>query len=273
MIMEAECATEYKPNKEGKSRSMVEIDKTKKLETSCELYVLEVNGVTSGYTDVPVIKSISISLFPRELVALLGSNGSGKTTMLRTIMGFLPSWEGTIHLGDITLTNLPVYDRVRNGLGMVPSGRKMFAGISVQDNLRMGAYLDHEEKSIQTKLSDVYNLFPDLVKRKHHLAGELSGGEQQMVAIGRAMMAEPKVLLVDELSMGLAPIVVDRLMPSLEKIRDEWEIPILFVEQDVQRGIDLADRVLVLAYGEIVMEGQPKVLMDDRKLIQTFLGL
>jgi branched-chain amino acid transport system ATP-binding protein len=235
--------------------------------------VLRISEVTTGYTDVPVIRRVSIELYRRELVALLGSNGSGKTTVLRSAMGFLPAWEGTVMLGDINLTNRPVHERVKNGLCMVPAGRRLFAGLSVKENLLVGGYLDWGQRGLQSRMADVFDLFPDLAKRSDHLAGELSGGEQQMCAIGRALMSRPKILLVDELSMGLAPVVVDRLMPTLERLCDEWDIPILFVEQDVQRAIELADRVYVLDHGAIVLEGQPRVLKDDRRVIQAFLGV
>jgi branched-chain amino acid transport system ATP-binding protein len=229
--------------------------------------------VTTGYTDVPVVRGVSIDLFPSELVALLGSNGSGKTTVLRAVMGFLPAWEGQVLLGETDLTNRPVHERVKSGLSMVPAGRHVFAGLTVRDNLRLGGYLDWHRDQLQARMAEVFDLFPDLAERSQHLAGELSGGEQQMCAIGRALMCRPQVLLVDELSMGLAPVVVARLMPTLQRLRDEWGIPILFVEQDVQRAIELADRVYVLDRGEITLEGQSSVLEDDRRVIRAFLGV
>jgi len=235
--------------------------------------VLRISGLTTGYTDVPVIRRVSIDLYGGELVALLGSNGSGKTTILRAAMGFLPAWEGTVILIDTDLTNRAVHERVRSGLSMVPSGRRLFAGLSVRENLLVGGYLAWGDPVFESRMAEVFDLFPDLAKRSEHLAGELSGGEQQMCAIGRALMSRPKALLVDELSMGLAPVVVDRLLPTLRRLCDEWDIPILFVEQDVQRAIDLADRAYVLNRGEIAIEGQTKVLVDDRRLIQAFFGL
>jgi len=235
--------------------------------------MLLIEEVTSGYTDVPIIRQVSIELHRRELVALLGSNGSGKTTVLRTVMGFIPSWEGRVILEDTNITSKPVHERVKSGLSMVPAGRRLFAGLSVKQNLAVGGYLDWSKRGLQSRMDEVFDLFPDLAKRTDHLAGELSGGEQQMCAIGRALMSHPKILLVDELSMGLAPVVVERLMPSLRMLCDKWDIPILFVEQDVQRAIELADRVYVLDRGAVALEGQPGVLKDDRRVIKAFMGL
>jgi len=233
---------------------------------------LGIDGITVGYTDVPVVRRISVDLHRGELVALLGSNGSGKTTILRAVMGFLPAWEGRVMLGHVDIVSMPVHERVRSGLCMVPAGRRLFPGLSVRHNLQVGGYLDWGKRRLHSRMEEVFDLFPDLAKRRDHLAGELSGGEQQMCALGRALMARPKVLLADELSMGLAPVVIGRLFPSLERLRDEWNIPILFVEQDVQKAMELADRIYVLNdRGQIALQGKPEELKAE-EIVRAFLG-
>lgn len=235
--------------------------------------MLEVRDLTTGYTDVPLIADLSISLAPGEVVALLGANGSGKTTVLRAIMGLLPAWQGRVVFDGQEVTRRAVHERVKAGLVMVPAGRRLFFGLSVDDNLKMGGYLSWESRLLRERMAEVFTLFPELEKLRAHLAGKLSGGEQQMVALGRALMARPRALLIDELSLGLAPVVVERLMPAVEKIRNLFGIPVLFVEQDVLRAVELADRAYVLDQGRIAMEGHPKQFAQDRRLIRAYMGV
>jgi branched-chain amino acid transport system ATP-binding protein len=234
---------------------------------------LVVRELTAGYTDVPLISGVTLELAATEIVVLLGANGAGKTTILRAIMGLLPVARGQVVLEGTHLGHLPVHERVKAGLALVPAGRRLFFGLSVADNLRMGCYLNWKERVLRDRISEVFALFPELERLRSSLAGKLSGGEQQMVAIGRALMSRPRVLLVDELSLGLAPVVVERLMPALERIRTLFDIPILFVEQDIVRAVEFADRAYVLDRGRIAMEGKPKQLAQDRRLIRAYLGV
>jgi branched-chain amino acid transport system ATP-binding protein len=229
--------------------------------------------LTTGYTDVPLISGLDLELSSKEIVALLGANGSGKTTILRALMGLLPAWSGQIILEGTDITRWPVHERVKAGLVMVPAGRRLFFGLSVADNLRMGGYLNWKERLLRERMEEVFTLFPELERLQSNLAGKLSGGEQQMVALGRALMSRPRVLLVDELSLGLAPVVVERLMPAIERIRTGFGIPILFVEQDVLRAVEFADRAYVLDHGRIALEGHPKHLTQDKRLIRAYMGV
>jgi ABC-type branched-subunit amino acid transport system ATPase component len=234
--------------------------------------MFRIEALTTGYTDVPLVSSFTAELHKAEIVALLGANGSGKTTVLRCVMGFLPAWGGKVELNGLDLTRLPVHARVRAGLSLMPSGRRLFAGISVEDNLRVGAYSNPDRAGIDDRIEQLYELFPEVRERAAAVAGKLSGGEQQMVALGRALMTSPEALLIDEMSLGLAPVVVQRLIAALREIRDRFGVPIFFVEQDVHRALEIADRAYVLAQGHVALSGPAAELRTDLRLIRAYMG-
>ena len=235
--------------------------------------ILSIRNLTTGYTDVPFISDLSISLSSGEIVALLGANGSGKTTILKAILGLLPAWSGQVMLQDHDLIRYKVHERVKMGLVMVPAGRLLFSGMTVEDNLKMGGYLNWKPQVLRERMGDVFDLFPEIEKRKYALSGKLSGGEQQMVSLGRALMTRPRVLFIDELSLGLAPVVAERLLSAIETIHTRLNIPIMFVEQDVVRALEIADRAYVLDQGKIAMQGKPKMIAEDRNIIQAYMGI
>lgn len=235
--------------------------------------LLEAKGLVTGYGDIPFLQVPHLTLGTGEAVALLGANGSGKTTLLRTMMGLHPAWEGQIVLAGEYVHKLPPYKRASLGMAMVPPGKALFAGLTVNDNLLMGAYLEGSESVVNERLERAYLLFPELETRRKSLAGLLSGGEQQMTAIARALMSDPRVLLIDELSQGLAPVVVDRLMERLKGILEDLKIPILFVEQDVAAASILADRGYVLREGRIEVAGPMSTIIRDIKTQRAYLGI
>lgn len=233
---------------------------------------LSVKSLQAGYGDVQVLWDISLTVKPGELVCLIGSNGAGKTTLMRTISGALPTTAGTIQVDGKPMTNASTSDFVRAGVAHVPEGRRLFSAMSVRDNLLMGAYLRTDTDAIAADLERIYTMFPILAERRRQDAGTLSGGEQQMCAIGRGLMASPSLLLIDELSLGLAPRAVELL---IEKLRDinRSGLAILLVEQDVINALELADRAYVVNRGRIGMSGDAKTLAADPSIREAYMGL
>jgi branched-chain amino acid transport system ATP-binding protein len=234
--------------------------------------LLSIRELSAGYGLIPVLDAVSLEIFPSEFVALVGSNGAGKTTLLRAISALIPSTSGAIVFEGQALGGSTPDAVFRKGIVQVPEGRQLFPRMSVQDNLLMGAYRRKDAAGIHADLDNIYSLFPRMAERRRQLAGSMSGGEQQMCAMARAMMARPVLLMVDEMSLGLAPIIVDQLMERLNDIRRQG-VTILLVEQDIHLALSAADRAYVLETGRMVREGPAKELIEDPELRRAYLGL
>lgn len=233
--------------------------------------LLKVDKLCTGYGEMQVLRELSFEVRRGEIVSLVGSNGAGKTTLLRALSGILPR-SGSILFDGNDLTALSAERIFALGLVQVPEGRQLFSQMSVIDNLLMGAYRCRDKKEIERRLEQAFELFPFLRTRRKHRAGVFSGGEQQMIAMARALMAGPKLLVVDEMSLGLAPVIVDKLLDTLNAIRDEG-VTVLLVEQDVFSAFSIADRGYVLEMGEIVREGAAKELVEDPEVRRAYLGI
>ncbi len=236
--------------------------------------LLEVRGLSTGYGETQVLWDISIDVMRSEVVALIGANGAGKSTLLTTISGLLPSWGGTIVFAGRDITRYRAERIVKLGLIQVPQGRRLFGGLTIEENLRLGAYTNRggSTSAIAADLERVYALLPKLRERRRQLAGSLSGGEQQMCAIARGLMARPDLLLVDELSLGLAPNVVDDLLAAVDNIHRQEQLSFLLVEQDVQIALERAHRGYVIESGHIVLSGPAADLLKSEKIRMAYLG-
>lgn len=233
--------------------------------------LLKVEGLSSGYGSTQVLWGIDLEVRSGEAVALIGANGAGKTTLLRALAGQLPATEGRVLLDDRDITTVPAHQRVQLGAVMVPEGRQLFAGMTVTENLVMGAYT-RRDNDIASDLERVRELFPILGERSKQLAGHLSGGEQQMVAIGRALMAKPRLLMIDELSLGLAPVVMDRIVETVAQIHQSG-LTLLIVEQDIVNATTMAQRGYVMESGRILFEGASADLLKDPRVQEAFIGI
>ena len=233
--------------------------------------LLLVSELAAGYGEIPVLKTVALKIFSGEIVALVGSNGAGKTTLLRALSRVIPC-AGRIRFAGREIVHMSPDQAFDLGMVQVPEGRQLFDRMTVEDNLLMGAFRRRDRAGIDGSLERAYALFPILVERRRQRAGSLSGGEQQMCAMARALMASPKLLMVDEMSLGLAPTVVDRLLDVLVEIRDEG-VTILLVEQDVHSAFSIADRAYVLETGRVVREGPTTQLADDPEVKRAYLGL
>jgi ABC-type branched-subunit amino acid transport system ATPase component len=234
--------------------------------------LLQISGLCSGYGDVQILWDVALDVLPGEVVALIGANGAGKTTLLRTISQLNRPWSGAISFGGRDLTRAGTDEAVAAGIVQVPQGRRLFAGLTVRENLLQGAYLRRDRAAVQQDLERVIALLPRLGERLNQLAGRMSGGEQQMCAIGRGLMSHPRLLMIDELSLGLAPLVVDSLLTLIDAINRQGTT-VLLVEQDVQVALEHADRAYVLETGRIVKTGPAAELSDDPAIKQAYLGL
>ena len=233
---------------------------------------LEVVDLETGYGDVQVLWGLSLDVRPGELACMVGANGAGKTTLMRCVSGLLPIEGGSLRIDGQPLTQADPALVVRRGVAHVPEGRRLFRAMSVRDNLLMGAYLRDDKAAIQADLERVYAIFPILAERRRQDAGTLSGGEQQMCAIGRGLMARPSLLLIDELSLGLAPRMVDLLSESLRAVNAEG-VAILLVEQDVMTAFDLASRAFVVDRGRVVKAAPTAELRHDPTIRDAYMGL
>jgi branched-chain amino acid transport system ATP-binding protein len=235
--------------------------------------LLSLHGLHAGYSDVPILWDLSLQVDQGEIIGLLGSNGAGKTTLLSVISGMISPMKGEVHFLEEDITFLNPTKRVQMGITQIPEGRLLFFGLTVKQNLRLGAFTRKDKSNLEADLNAVFHLFPRLAERKDQLAGTLSGGEQQMCAIGRGLMSRPKLLLIDELSLGLAPLVVDHIMDALRKVYHERELSMILVEQDVQLGLEFSHRAYVLETGRIVKEGESRELAKDPEIRRAYLGI
>lgn len=236
-----------------------------------ETALLEALDLSAGYGPFVILNDVSLRIFKGEIVALVGPNGAGKTTTLRTIMGLTTLYKGKIVLNGSDITKTSPHKRIELGVAMVPEGRGIFDTMTVIENLYMGAYNKRAREKLEESLEIVFSIFPRLKERKNQLAGTLSGGEAQMLAIGRALMARPKILLLDEPSQGLAPKVVIELFEIFKRLNREWDITLLLVEQHVKNALELADRAYVMETGRIILEGESKMLISDERLRKAYL--
>ena len=233
--------------------------------------MLTVKNLEVSYGMIQAIKGISFEVNEGEIIALIGANGAGKTTTLQTITGLLPAKKGTVLLEGRDITRMPGHQIVSMGMTHVPEGRRIFAQFSVLQNLRMGAYTRKDKGEVEKTLKKIYQRFPRLEERKGQLAGTLSGGEQQMLAIGRALMSHPKIILMDEPSMGLSPILVNEIFDIIREV-SRGGTTVLLVEQNARKALAIADRAYVMETGRIVLEGRADALMKDESVKRAYLG-
>jgi branched-chain amino acid transport system ATP-binding protein len=233
--------------------------------------LLSVNEVKVAYGGIQAVKGVSLEVREGELVSLIGSNGAGKTTTMKAITGLLPLGGGHIQLAGQTIDGQGPWDLVQQGLAMVPEGRGVFTRMTIVENLQMGAYIRNDDVAIADDIERVFTTFPRLKERRDQLAGTMSGGEQQMLAMGRALMSRPKVLLLDEPSMGLSPIMVDKIFEVIQEVSAQG-VTILLVEQNASRALQIADRGYVMESGLITLSGNAHDMLHDPKVREAYLG-
>ena len=233
--------------------------------------MLEVKDLEVYYGVIQAIKGVSFHVDQGEVIALIGANGAGKTTILHTVTGLLAPKKGSVYFEGKEITKMPAHKIVSLGMAHVPEGRRVFAELSVYENLKMGAYTRKDRSEIEATLEKVYERFPRLKERRNQMAGTLSGGEQQMLAMGRALMSKPKILLMDEPSMGLSPIMVNEIFSIIQEVSDSGTT-VLLVEQNAKKALAIADRGYVLETGKIVLEGKASDLLNDDSIKKAYLG-
>jgi branched-chain amino acid transport system ATP-binding protein len=233
--------------------------------------LLELKKLHVAYGGIQAVKGIDLHVEPAELVCLIGANGAGKTTTLKGITGLQPIKSGTIRYAGEDITGKPAFQLVRKGLSMVPEGRGVFGALTIEENLAMGAYARDDRAAIRNDVERVFDLFPRLKERRKQTAGTLSGGEQQMLAMGRALMSRPKLLLLDEPSMGLAPLMVQKVFETVIAISKEG-VTILLIEQNAKLALEVSSRGYVMESGEITLQGEARQLLSDPKVRAAYLG-
>ncbi len=232
--------------------------------------ILDIQNLSCQYDKIIALSDVSLSIYPGEIASLIGANGAGKTTLLRTISGLNRASEGNITFEGKEITSQSPDRRVREGIAQVPEGRGLFSVLSVEDNLLLGAYT-RKDSNIHSDLQGIYQKFPILQEKRDEYAGTLSGGQQQMVAVGRALMSLPKLLLLDEPSMGLAPIIVEDIFSAIMELRDQG-VTVFIVEQNAFLALEHSDRTYVLENGSMVSEGTSKEMLHDKSIIEAYLG-
>ena len=233
---------------------------------------LKIDGVDVAYGDIQALWDVSLEVHEGEIVALIGPNGAGKTTLMRAIAGLHPLKSGTVRLGDKALNTLPAHKIVEQGLILVPEGRRLFGGLSVLDNLVLGAYSKRAREARADTLKLVYELFPVLEERKDQRANTMSGGQQQMLAVGRALMGTPRVLMLDEPSLGLGPLIVEDIFNTVKRMNQQG-VTVLLVEQNAMQALELAHRAYILEQGRIVATGTGQELLHDDRVQEAYLGI
>lgn len=234
--------------------------------------ILEIRNLCSGYGKTQILWNVSLSIAENEIVTILGSNGAGKTTLASTIMGVVRPWDGEIFWQGNNITGKKTEEIVKSGIVLAAQGGKVFGGMSVEDNLILGAYCQEDKNINKENLEAVYSIFPKLAERKKQKAGSLSGGERQMCCIGRALMSQPKVLIVDEMSTGLSPAMAEIVMHNLARVR-ETGVSIILIEQDVEIALEHSERAYVMEGGRIVKEGSALKIGNDPVIREAYLGL
>ncbi|HQD36575.1 MAG TPA: ABC transporter ATP-binding protein [Thermodesulfovibrio thiophilus] len=234
------------------------------------MVLLNVKNINTGYGDLQILRNVSLTINKGEIVALLGSNGAGKSTLMRSIAGRIRVWDGEIFFKDKNIANLAPEKIVKLGISLAPERRRIFSGMTVKENLEIGAY--QRRDGLKQRMGKIFSIFPRLYERKNHLGGDLSGGEQQMLAIGRALMNDPELLLIDEFTLGLAPTIVQTLVDVVKQINDSG-VSILLVEQDVNMALEISNRAYVMEVGEITISGESKVLIEHPKIKEAYLGI
>ncbi len=234
--------------------------------------MLVINNLVAGYSKIPAIHGVSFKVAEGQIVAILGSNGAGKTTTLRAITNVITPYSGTVDYQGESILGVPSHKMVHLGISMVPEGRHLFPKMTIYDNLMMGAFIYNDKDGIEKTLQEVYAIFPRLAERKNQLAGTMSGGEQQMVAIGRALMSRPKLLILDEPSLGIMPKLVDEIFEFIQKI-NKTGISIIIVEQNAEKTLEFSDYAYVISNGETAIEGTGKDLLSNDQVQKVYLGI
>jgi branched-chain amino acid transport system ATP-binding protein len=234
--------------------------------------MLYIENVSAAYGMVQILRDVSFHVEEKEIVSIIGPNGAGKTTLVKTIMGLLHPKNGTIRFKGENIEKLPPYEIVKRGLILIPEGRDIFPRMTVEENLKLGAYTANGKSNVKEAKEKVYQIFPVLKKKAKALAQTLSGGEQQMLVICRSLMSNPQLLILDEPSLGLAPIIVEKVLDTVRKINEEG-VTILLVEQNIRDSLDIADRGYVLEQGKIILEGKSKELLCNNHIKQVYMGL
>ena len=233
---------------------------------------LRVEGLEAGYGEVQILWGTTLELREGMLTTLVGSNGAGKTTLLRAVMGLIPAWKGVVKLDERTVTKMSAHEKASLGLVLVPEGRQLFSSMTIAENLEMGATVAHARSSMRESFDHVFSLFPRLAERRTQLAGTLSGGEQQMLAIARGLMAKPKILMFDEPTLGLSPLFVQNLFEIIRTLKKE-SLTMLLVEQNVQLSLAISDFAYVLSRGKVEIEGEAKKVREMPEVRKAYLGL
>ena len=234
--------------------------------------MLDIENVSAAYGMVQILRDVSFHVEEKEIISIIGPNGAGKTTLVKTIMGLLHPKNGTIRFKGENIEKLPPYEIVKKGLILIPEGRDIFPRMTVEENLKLGAYTANGKSNINEAKEKVYQIFPVLKKKQKALAQTLSGGEQQMLVICRSLMSNPQLLILDEPSLGLAPIIVEKVLDTVRKINEEG-VTILLVEQNIRDSLDIADRGYVLEQGKIILEGKSRELLCNNHIKQVYMGL
>lgn len=234
--------------------------------------ILKVEEIHTYYGNIHALKGISIGVDLGEMVTLIGANGAGKTTLLKSILGMVPPRHGSIHFDGKPIERLSTEQIVRSGISYVPEGRRIFPLLTVDENLEIGAYLRSDRDEVSKDIEKIFQLFPQLASRRNQLGGSLSGGEQQMLALGRGLMGRPKLLLMDEPSLGLAPVLVEQIFEMIKRLNDQG-VTILLVEQNAQMALSIAHRGAVMETGRIGLMGLAPNLIEDEKVKRTYLGM